>query len=177
MSDQAGVECTVAKKLASTVMTSVRVPGDHLLGRHVEQAAALAPAGRDVGAASALDDLSVDRSAVAGLQAVGLARKVDPWALRFRHRRNGLLRFAHDRGRLVGECAGAGVNPEDGADELHACDGVGEASINQQIGDPGLLLYPISERHIGRIDCAEVDDEIRLGFDHDFEVSGIAAPR
>ena len=49
-----------------------------------------------------------------------------------------------------------------------------ETAVQQSIRDAGLLLHAIGERHIGRVHAADVENEIGLEREHDFEIGGIA---
>ena len=51
-----------------------------------------------------------------------------------------------------------------------------EAAVEQGVGDSGLLLHAVGERDIGRIDAADVGDEIGLERENDLEIGGVAAP-
>ena len=51
-----------------------------------------------------------------------------------------------------------------------------EAAVEQRIRYAGLLLHPVGERHIGRADVANVQNEIGLERQHGLQIGGIAAP-
>ena len=50
-----------------------------------------------------------------------------------------------------------------------------EATVEQRVGDAGLLLHALGERHIGRVHAAHIENEVGLEREHDFEIGGIAA--
>lgn len=50
-----------------------------------------------------------------------------------------------------------------------------KAAVEQRVGNAGLLLHAIGERHIGRGQTADVEDEVRLECEHGFEIGSVAA--
>ena len=51
-----------------------------------------------------------------------------------------------------------------------------EAAVDQDVGDLGLLLHVVGERHVGVAHGAEVEDQVGLGVEHHLEVGRAAAP-
>src|SRR5262245_36018800 len=50
------------------------------------------------------------------------------------------------------------------------------AAVEQRVGNAGLLLHAVGERDIGRIDAADIENEIGLEREHDLEIGGVPAP-
>src|SRR5262245_14832409 len=151
----------------------VRIPKKHLLEGDVCKAATRATG--DV-LREELDRLHVDRAAEAGLEPARPARVIDARTALRRDGadapRDGLDRvFGVARKRLT-LLATADQVTERAIGERNAV----EAAVEQRVGDAGLLLHAVGERDIGRIDAADVENEIGLEREYDLEIGGVAAP-
>ena len=50
-----------------------------------------------------------------------------------------------------------------------------EPAVEQGVGNPGLLLHAGGERHVGVVDGADVEDQIGLELEQNFEICRVAA--
>ena len=66
--------------------------------------------------------------------------------------------------------------PDQGAERAVADGNAGEAAVEQRIGNAGLLLHAVGERDVGRVDAADIENQIGLEREHDLEIGGVAAP-
>lgn len=138
------------------------------------EAAALLFGGGVAGAEEA-KRFDIDRAAEPGLEPAWAAGIVDARALLGRNRSDA----AADRREAVlaparqslGALAAAGELAEDAI----ARRGLVKAAVEQGIGDAGLLLDALGELDIGAAGRAGIDDEIRLGLEHGFEIGAVAA--
>ena len=153
----------------------IGIPGQDLLELHLGDALAVAAGISDVDPAYALDDLRVDRALEARLQAVRAAGEVDPRPRVGRHLGQHLVDVGEGRLGIGGELLAALGDAQDLAGQSQGGGRVGEAAVDQQIGDAGLLLHPVGQRDVGVADAAEVEDQVGLDLEDDLEVGGVAA--
>ena len=76
---------------------------------------------------------------------------------------------------IAGEHLGLLAAADQLAEQAVGCRRGLEAAVEQRIGNAGLLLHPVGERHVGVGHVADVEDEIRLEREHGLDIGGVAA--
>ena len=77
---------------------------------------------------------------------------------------------------IVGELFGVGFAARERAQLAVGVGNGVEAAVEQRIGNAGLRLHALGQRHESGARRADVEDEIGLERDHRFQVGRVAAP-
>src|SRR4029434_1032202 len=153
------------------------VPGQQLFRRHCDDSAGTHAFSSDIACADSFEALHVNRAFETGLESARPSSIVNEGALLGRYLSQALINLGQEPLGVTRQLFGSLTDAQRFSCRDIRAWNLGEATVEQQIRNTGLLLHAVGERYIGRVDHTIVDDHIGTGRQHDLNIGRVAPPR